>query len=137
MSKNQGLTLVELIVVIAIIGILMALLLPAVQMAREAARQTQCQNNTKQIGLALHQFNDTTGSLPPGWGSRGRQWNAVILPYLEQGKFSEDLQDLLKREEAEARRLSILICPNDRKSEEVFWECYKTLKTTDYILLTN
>lgn len=65
-SRNRGFTLIELLVVIAIIAVLIALLLPAVQQAREAARRTQCRNNLKQLGLAIHNYLDSAGTTPPG-----------------------------------------------------------------------
>ncbi len=89
----RGLTLVELLVVMAIIGVLIALLLPAVQAARAAARQIGCLNNLRQIGIALHSYHDTYRSFPPGGieprspaRPHGRQlaWSAYLLPYLEQ-----------------------------------------------------
>ncbi len=85
-SVRQGFTLIELLVVIAIIAILIALLLPAVQQAREAARRSQCKNNLKQLGLALHNYHDTHQAFPPGgFGQFKISWAVSILPYLEQG----------------------------------------------------
>ncbi|WP_337176116.1 DUF1559 domain-containing protein [Paludisphaera sp.] len=84
-NTRRGFTLIELLVVIAIIAVLIALLLPAVQAAREAARRMQCVNNLKQIGLAVHNYGDVVGSLPPGTsGCCNGTWQAFILPYLEQ-----------------------------------------------------
>src|SRR6516165_918939 len=90
--KHRGFTLIELLVVIAIIAILIALLLPAVQQAREAARRTQCKNNLKQMGIALHSYHETANTFPMGMsGWPGTQfgelwgWGTMILPYLDQG----------------------------------------------------
>ena len=86
-QQRRGFTLIELLVVIAIIAILIALLLPAVQQAREAARRTQCKNNLKQIGLALHNYHDIYLCFPPGADNKtqGLSWLYSILPQIEQG----------------------------------------------------
>jgi prepilin-type N-terminal cleavage/methylation domain-containing protein len=93
MTIRRAFTLVELLVVIAIIGILVAILLPAVQAAREAARRSACQNNEKQLGLALHLFVDVYKVFPAsGWTQAGPGnpagkfvgWRPLILPYMEQ-----------------------------------------------------
>lgn len=87
----HGFTLVELLVVIAIIGILVALLLPAIQAAREAARRAQCQNNLRQLGVAILNYESTKKELPPGGVTEGNLgtpsgagWSILILPYLEE-----------------------------------------------------
>jgi prepilin-type N-terminal cleavage/methylation domain-containing protein len=83
--RVAGFTLVELLVVIAIIGLLVALLLPAVQAAREAGRRAQCQNNLKQIGLALQMYHDSAKRFPTGAVmGEGSMWSYYILPYLEE-----------------------------------------------------
>ncbi len=83
---HRGFTLIELLVVIAIIAILIALLLPAVQQAREAARRSSCRNNLKQIGVAMHNYHDTHGTLPIGahGTTNGNVWVRYLLPYIDQ-----------------------------------------------------
>jgi prepilin-type N-terminal cleavage/methylation domain-containing protein/prepilin-type processing-associated H-X9-DG protein len=134
--RNRGFTLIELLVVIAIIAVLIALLLPAVQAAREAARRTQCVNNMKQLGLAMHNYHDSAGSFPigamgvrslaPGGvypdgtkvGNARRTWLPMLLPYLEQGTVSNTYNFSLifnsfANTTAMLAQLNVLACPSD------------------------
>src|SRR4051794_32929026 len=82
--RMRGFTLIELLVVIAIIAVLIALLLPAVQAAREAARRTQCVNNVKQFGIAMHNHLNQNGTFPAGaYNSPQYAWTFKILPFME------------------------------------------------------
>ncbi len=124
--SQRAFTLVELLVVIAIIGILIALLLPAVQAAREAARRSQCTNNLKQLGLAMHNYHDTFKVFPPGYLNSASMstckrdcWMQRILPFIEQSA----MQDAYKAqdpvwimdtdEDVKDAQLAALMCPSD------------------------
>ena len=122
----HGFTLVELLVVIAIIGILVAMLLPAVQAAREAARRMQCQNNLKQVGLAILNFESDRGTLPMGWDgtpdTRGwpqeRMATHLILPFLEEAEvlsmFDERYRVIaIENKLPMMQQISVYQCPSD------------------------
>jgi prepilin-type N-terminal cleavage/methylation domain-containing protein/prepilin-type processing-associated H-X9-DG protein len=139
MKRNKlGFTLVELLVVIAIIGILVALLLPAIQAAREAARRSQCVNNLKQLGVAMHNYHDTHKHLPIGsYSCCSGTWLMAILPFIEEQqlgdlytwqpkeivdgfdpKYSYDAQDLtstppIRNLDVVRTRIATLTCPSD------------------------
>ncbi len=129
--RRSGFTLIELLVVIAIIAVLIALLLPAVQQAREAARRSQCKNNLKQIGLALHNYESSFKVFPPAmclslnnsnWGQWGPQ--ARILPYMDQATLQNLINFSLPYDAPQnlpviKTRVPVFMCPsevNDRQS---------------------
>jgi prepilin-type N-terminal cleavage/methylation domain-containing protein len=133
-ARRWAFTLVELLVVVAVVGILVALLLPAIQMARESARKTQCANNLKQIGLGVHAYLVDNRAFPPGYISRvlpdhddggpGWAWGALIMPYLEQVALRQqiDLNAMLRDEAMAAVRLTsvpLFICPSDGMFEPI------------------
>ncbi|MFM7109075.1 MAG: DUF1559 domain-containing protein [Planctomycetaceae bacterium] len=134
-ALRRGFSLVELLVVIAILATLVGLLLPAVQSAREAARQTGCRNNLHQLGVALHNFETTTKCLPPGYrhapaadGNRlGFGWGALVLPYLEEASLFADLKfDRPIHDPANAtpreRHVAVFLCLSDPVSPAGFVE---------------
>ena len=150
--RRRGFTLIELLVVIAIIAVLIALLLPAVQAAREAARRAQCINNLKQLGLALHNYESSNGSFPPGriWsnsgfptifaGQQNTTWFCLMLPYFEQGVLGNAFNYSLGAEgpvlgatnipaldansTVASTKLSVFQCPSDRQNTFIINPAY-------------
>ena len=132
---GSGFTLVELLVVIAIIAILIALLLPAVQAARAAARRTQCANNLKQVGIALHNYHGAYGIFPAGFWyefgeAEGWGWGALILPYLEQEAVHNAIDFNLGsyrrnqvNRQAGTHHIGAYICPDDPQAPELVGCC--------------
>ncbi|MFQ5731605.1 MAG: DUF1559 domain-containing protein [Planctomycetaceae bacterium] len=123
--RKSGFTVLELLTTIAIIGILLALILPAVHSAREAARQLQCTNNLRQIGLALHIYHDQHGSLPAAWQrNKSSQssvygWGVRLLPFLEQhALYGEIIRPSLNvgagsYQRVRHQHLAMFLCPSD------------------------
>jgi prepilin-type N-terminal cleavage/methylation domain-containing protein/prepilin-type processing-associated H-X9-DG protein len=128
-SRRNGFTLVELLVAMAIIGVLVAILLPAVQSAREASRRTSCRNNLKQIGLAASNYHDTFTMYPPGWigvtnrefdanGPSGLSWGALCLPQIEQYAAAKSLKNKVSVTDPsnatlQTLKVEVFRCPSD------------------------
>ncbi len=137
-TARRGFTLIELLVVIAIIGVLIGLLLPAVQQVRESANRVQCQNNLKQLGLALHAYHDSNKVFPPAYvgdvnargtafgvsypddnfnSTTGFAWGTLLLPFLEQGNLQRRFNLSLPcwapaNADAARTRVAVFLCPS-------------------------
>jgi len=146
-DRRRGFTLIELLVVITIIGVLIALLLPAVQAARESARRVQCTNNIKQLGLAVHQYIDSTGVLPPSmvlagsgtkvaW-SNGWSIHMRILPAIDQGNsynainFSVAYQDHVNTT-VTGQVIATFLCPSEANSQPTSHQTFGNVGINNY-----
>jgi len=146
---RSGFTLIELLTVIAIVAVLVALLLPAVMQAREAARRSQCRNNLKQFGLAMHNYHEAHRCFPPGLiaNSSGTEAyataHALLLPYFEQANLARNYDSNLsfhgQPPAVLAAAISAFVCPSNAKSNPVHrpqFEAFglpETYGATDYI----
>lgn len=121
---RQGLTVLELLTVVSILGILMALILPSVHHVRESARQVQCKSNLRQIGLALNNYYEQRNSLPPGWQPHSSGptlaygWAVPLLPFLDQQSLHQDIRPGSSFASTADRQvgtpqLNIFVCPSD------------------------
>lgn len=124
MNRKPGFTLVELLVVISIIGVLVSMLLPAVQSVRESARRTECLNNLKQIGISVHSYEGALMEIPPSRPADGfLTWPTLLLPYMEQKNLCDNFDMMAAYEDQDpvwiARGAAVMICPSRRSSVEV------------------
>lgn len=160
MHRRRGFTLIELLVVIAIIAVLIALLLPAVQQAREAARRSQCKNNLKQLGLALHNYHDSAKVFPVGVmrsnsgsiQSNSVGWSGMLLPYIDQAPLYNQIDwtafgpnftgttlatnqwhDSGVLEAAVSTTLPVMRCPSSGDPTKVSWDSIPTRVPSNYI----
>ena len=142
--KRSGFTLIELLVVIAIIAILIGLLLPAVQRVREAAARVKCENNLKQIGLAMHMYHDSYGFFPASFSKNPPQlennwgWLTSLLPYVEQAPLYNDLNTntVAYNQNAYTTGLSpsIFLCPSDPASGTIPNPYFSGSARTNYLV---